>query len=324
MKRNAFSLIELLVVIAIVALLAAIIFPVMSTVAENNRAGSAMSNMHDISIKMEQYRLDTQQYPPVLFGYTYSRSGAVVPMDKVLTTCTAAGDCGTSLVGLYPEYIKAWSTFTDPNNPAKLSDVTGDLPVNTLQDSGVNAGKLAPYTSSYYKADAFDSSPLVDGTGLRKDLNWVPRYQQSWTDIATDLDCGPDNPNFQPPFSPRLDLCGDLVPLPNWKAPDPTQQRVPSGDQRNNYTSQLRWSHPPGTTYVTCDTWHVPQQNSVLVLFLDGNVKKVDIGRFLGTGPFGAAQADVPIDGTHPQPDISVDNGISRGNFWRQRVTEDR
>jgi prepilin-type N-terminal cleavage/methylation domain-containing protein len=104
-RRLGFTLIELLVVIAIIALLAAIIFPVFEQIKENSRQSTSISNMHDISTKLEQYNLDAHHYPPVLFGYAVPTGPkAYASMDQALNTCTVQQTCSTYLTGLYPEY----------------------------------------------------------------------------------------------------------------------------------------------------------------------------------------------------------------------------
>jgi prepilin-type N-terminal cleavage/methylation domain-containing protein len=266
-KIAAFSMIELLVVIAIIALLAAIIFPVFATVRENGRQTSSMSNMHDISTKMEQYKLDTQHYPPVLFGY--AKTG--VPMDKLLDNCTAANDCDTYLQGLYPEYIKSWTEFQDPNNNAKV----GDAPVQPAQThlctgatdtetacAAQPTGTLVLQTTPmfFYPADAYDTSPQLTSSNSIGST-YLTRYQTSWTSISGSLDCNANPPGLN--ASPE-----DLCKSPNTGAVD------------NIYVNQLRWRNPPSNTYVTSTTYHVQQASIVLVLSQDGSVKKVDAAKF--------------------------------------------
>jgi len=285
-KIAAFSMIELLVVIAIIALLAAIIFPVFATVRENGRQTSSMSNLHDISTKMEQYKLDTQHYPPVLFGY--AKGG--VPMDKLLDNCTAANDCDTYLQGLYPEYIKSWTEFQDPNSTAKV----GDAPVQPAQThlctgsadteaacASQPAGTLVLQTNPmfFYPADAYDSSPQLATNNSILNGTYITRYQTSWTSILATLDCSNSTG-----IASSEGLCGTTT------------------DPKNIYVNQLRWRNPPSNTYVTSTTYHVQQASIVLVLSQDGSVKKVDAAKFqaLDTGP------------------ITIDtNGVVVPKFWQ-------
>jgi prepilin-type N-terminal cleavage/methylation domain-containing protein/prepilin-type processing-associated H-X9-DG protein len=81
-KRAGFTLIELLVVIAIVAALAAILFPVFSTVRERGRRTVCQSNLKQIALAMQQYVQDNGGVYPPLDGwehaaYTYTKNGQV-------------------------------------------------------------------------------------------------------------------------------------------------------------------------------------------------------------------------------------------------------
>ena len=61
---NAFTLIELLVVIAIIAILAAILFPVFAQAREKARAISCMSNARQLSLAIEMFAQDHDEYYP--------------------------------------------------------------------------------------------------------------------------------------------------------------------------------------------------------------------------------------------------------------------
>lgn len=80
------------------------------------------------------------------------------------------------------------------------------------------------------------------------------------------------------------------------------QPPVPPATPDANYPRQLQFPNPPGDTYVTCTTYHVPNADKVLVLFENGSVKKM-------TGADFAAQDTTPPPTTPPTP----------GNFWTVR-----
>ncbi len=247
--KSGFTLIELLVVIAIISILAALIFPVFSTAQENARQGNTMEHMHDISAALALYKLDNKTYPPVLFAYAYgSDSMATIGSDPAATS---------SLVGLYPEYVKDWHEFTCADDLVNANDPTGSntalLQANALQGSGPNQGLLAPAstaTSTFYKEDAFDVGPEIDNTQDNKLLappTFLVRYQTNWT-----------------PFCDTSYVYGS-----NPVAPCDA-----------DYLRQLRWQNPPADTYVTAITYHVPNANKLLVLYEAGTVKKVDYQPF--------------------------------------------
>jgi prepilin-type N-terminal cleavage/methylation domain-containing protein len=62
----AFTLIELLVVIAIIAVLAAILFPVLAAARANARRTTCISNLHQIGLALGMYRQDYEELPPHL------------------------------------------------------------------------------------------------------------------------------------------------------------------------------------------------------------------------------------------------------------------
>ncbi|GAG23637.1 unnamed protein product, partial [marine sediment metagenome] len=54
-RRSGFTLIELLVVIAIIAILAAILFPVLARARENARKSSSLSNLKQLNTALKMY-----------------------------------------------------------------------------------------------------------------------------------------------------------------------------------------------------------------------------------------------------------------------------
>jgi prepilin-type N-terminal cleavage/methylation domain-containing protein/prepilin-type processing-associated H-X9-DG protein len=81
-ERRAFTLVELLVVIAIVAILAAILFPVLAQARERARSATCLSNERQLGLAVQMYVQDNDER---LFFYastaspSRSRSGAVLP-----------------------------------------------------------------------------------------------------------------------------------------------------------------------------------------------------------------------------------------------------
>ena len=62
-RRRAFTLIELLIVVAIIAILAALIFPSFSAAREDARQKSCTSNLREIGLAVQMYRIEEREYP---------------------------------------------------------------------------------------------------------------------------------------------------------------------------------------------------------------------------------------------------------------------
>src|SRR5258708_4867885 len=67
-QKRAFTLIELLTVIAIIAVLAALLFPVVGAVREQGRATDCMSKLHQLYVSANVYKQDEGGYPEAIFG----------------------------------------------------------------------------------------------------------------------------------------------------------------------------------------------------------------------------------------------------------------
>ena len=81
-ERLAFTLIEMLVVIAIIAILAALLLPALKDAKERTRRISCGSNLHQVSIGLETYILDSDnEYPEGDWGAFegFSRPTNVMP-----------------------------------------------------------------------------------------------------------------------------------------------------------------------------------------------------------------------------------------------------
>jgi prepilin-type N-terminal cleavage/methylation domain-containing protein/prepilin-type processing-associated H-X9-DG protein len=101
MKRKGFTLIELLVVIAIIAILAAILFPVLARAREKARSSSCQNNLKNIATAFKMYTNDWDEKFPAPNGAPHDNQftpGAEIPWP----------------VQLDP-YIKNWQIFKCPS-----------------------------------------------------------------------------------------------------------------------------------------------------------------------------------------------------------------
>jgi len=178
-NKNGFSLIELLTVIAIIAILAAIIFPVMSVVKNRARETQCMTNLHDIAIALKMFQQDNRRYPESIAGFETDQSGAVLPLERVRN----GG-------GLYPEYIKATKGFHCPLSPTTSTSAT------------VTIGNKVFYAYSSY--DVYTPRAATgDVAGNPEDI----RYTVKWADdVASVIILDPGSPNADPEYDYKRQL----------------------------------------------------------------------------------------------------------------------
>ena len=170
--RRGFTLIELLTVIAIIAILAAILYPVMTIARQNARKGHCQNNLRTIVQALKMYYDDWGVYPDSLMGVEYG-PGASWP--------------GAPYVNrLNREYVKDENAFTCPEHPSVLrgsSAMTNPLDPRTgnpLQDA---VGRLI-----YYQArDSYDMQQYPNHTVG----NLYASYMRKWSTMQAGL---ADNP----------------------------------------------------------------------------------------------------------------------------------
>lgn len=92
MKRHGFTLVELLVVIAIIAILAAIIFPVLAKAREKATQTSCMSNLKQIGLAVLQYATDHDQRLPRMGSYAWNSNQDAMPWQWYIAIDRYLGD----------------------------------------------------------------------------------------------------------------------------------------------------------------------------------------------------------------------------------------
>ncbi len=99
--RRAFTLIELLVVIAIIAILAAMLLPVLSKAKEKAKRVQCLSNSRQVGFVLHMYEMDSSGKFPKGFAYDFNNPSAPDNPLKLLTPYLTKGYNGQSQVGVY-------------------------------------------------------------------------------------------------------------------------------------------------------------------------------------------------------------------------------
>ena len=249
-------MVELLVVIAVIAILAALLFPVLASVQRQTRQTTCMSQMHEIQKAAKLYFLDNNKYPASLLGFAQNgagefyigSNGPVIPIDRLtyrpLTTSQ--------------RYLKAKDPFLCPDNP-KLDPaavMTAFYPTSVpLAGNGVvfnptihhNIGddKAVPegQPAYFYAYDSYDVGPEVGTDGKATGRNEL-HYSLDWTGASGTLDA----------------------------------------------QNQLKYPNPPeDSTVLTWCTHHaaLSHADKVVVMMLSGKVKTAPVEAFVTKGPLG-------------------------------------
>jgi prepilin-type N-terminal cleavage/methylation domain-containing protein len=263
-RRSGFSLVELLTVIAIIAILAAIIFPVMGAVKRRAQENQCMTNLHQIALGVQMYKNDNRTYPRILGSQVRTVSG---------TPWSGTGDRPRPFEQvkdkyLFSEYVKSIGAFHCPT-----SRISNDTDVVAFDATSGTDELLVVYAYDSYDAYVPVSGRQVYWEGLWNDSAVVSgsaqrHYMTSWAE-SVDWLKGADAPKPYPPSIQRTDE--ELATL-----------------AADDYARQLKFRNPPGDTVVTWCSYHQTSENDgtgkvqltgkALVVFLDGHADQIPAG----------------------------------------------
>ena len=245
-RKNGFSLVELLTVIAIIAILAAIIFPVMSTVKERARQGQCMTNLQQIATAVQLFKQDNRKYPDILGSRVNIGTWNGTYPPEMFENCKDEY--------LFAEYVKTINAFHCPSSKVTKST---DVIIHYKASGGKPEDKMFVYAYDSYDAAVISGGgPTYDEAGGAA-ATAAPHYRICW---ATNNDAGVATVDGQSlkPYPP---------PPPGGPDTDSTTVR------QQDYERQLRWRNPPGDTLVTWCSYHegVNFGGRCPVVFLDGH-----------------------------------------------------
>ncbi len=294
--RRAFTIIELLVVIAIIAILAALLFPVLAQVQESARAGNCMSQLHQIWVSANVYKQDEGAFPPVLYGYA------------------EAWNCNTGMSSGAP--------LLDPTSqPITGGDqiLSGALFPEQIKDSNLFLCSDDRGSKRRVSADAQCSPPPLDWPQVVTIAHWAPR-PANWpanrsyiTDNGTPVaqTCKQDNFGYQDcwltgankgrakwyyawdsyDIGPRVDAIGETIVDPSTGRPvfDVHYSLDWTGvTGATDLPDQLKYANPPpDKTLLTYCSWHTATAHAPTYTSIteSGQAKKLDRDLFNKFGP---------------------------------------
>lgn len=126
-SRSGFTLIELLVVIAIIAILAAILFPVLAAARERARSTQCLSNLQQLATAMLQYANDNRGSLPEARIYDCS-----VPYTDWCGSQSTGGWCDPTRGQLWP-YLKELGVYACPTDKNQAATHIGQIPAGLSQ-----------------------------------------------------------------------------------------------------------------------------------------------------------------------------------------------
>jgi len=124
-RRSGFTLIELLVVIAIIAVLAAILVPILFRARETARGATCASNLRQIGMALKQYTQEYNERFPSVFPDGYVRKGTAVNGREVWALAPGLKYwteqikvyCTDPAIFVCPSQVPPPSEYANPNSP---------------------------------------------------------------------------------------------------------------------------------------------------------------------------------------------------------------
>ena len=210
--RTAFTLVEVLVVVGIVVLLAALLFPAMSSAKRAARSATCQSNLHQIGIALQLYLSDYNRLYPSLNAHPqncswsynmvpYTKSEAVFSCPEDTSKSFQTGCPPNKVEGHITYMFKGAYSFNVPNVylTAQLSDVRIVAPtrlISVLDGDGDHTG--APPGQGAFSVEDLKTMAVAlrhkgGANALFADghVKWLPTEQLSdrthWTLTGRDI-----------------------------------------------------------------------------------------------------------------------------------------
>ncbi len=309
-RRRAFTLIELMIVVAIIAILAALLFPAFSSARESARRTNCTSNLHQIGLAVQMYRLEEKEFPTSLAVLLPSSSAPSDPSATQLRQSTRLDSNGTTpaidppLSGPVPPESRCLNN--ECPNPGgtgyfKALDSLRCLDDDSSYDKPRSSyGDLSTQLTPRHATKISSITPIANSTQLSRYLWNFWGYRADGTAYATESEAASYDDslkeNSMPPSTPPAD------PNVNPLLVDPTQPYHQAKRRANVIKNSMSNRFAPANTIITYCPYHLaisskgmkspasfydplePQENKVgaraLILRLDGSTKSVDVSAF--------------------------------------------
>jgi prepilin-type N-terminal cleavage/methylation domain-containing protein/prepilin-type processing-associated H-X9-DG protein len=154
-----FSLVELLVVISIIALLAALLLPLLGRAKESGRATVCLSNLHQIGVSLQLYVQDNNNHLPVMRDKSLTTTNELPSPDLVLSN-----------------YVGNIRVFHCPSDTQNLFGTTGS---SYSWNSLLNGEDADHLTALGIRFDThqiplmFDKDRFHKARGVKKEVNYL-------------------------------------------------------------------------------------------------------------------------------------------------------
>jgi prepilin-type N-terminal cleavage/methylation domain-containing protein len=170
--RRGFTLVELVVVISIIAVLAAILLPVINSALRRAHRTSCQANLHQLALGLRAYKTDFKAYPLGCLSTPGNQSGLKddqgnAPGGASYDTYNATTGAQSRLGALYPNYVQTAATFvcpeTDDTTILATATINGQPVATGLELTG-NASFVSSTYDDYYNYFGYQTGGAINLT----------------------------------------------------------------------------------------------------------------------------------------------------------------